>query len=104
MTLQQNKTPQCLIENGKTVADTSELLKIWKSYIETLFHDKLPETYANIDKELSGPPITKAEMKKVILFMKNNKAPGPDGIHAEILKLLNESGPQLLDILLPLFW
>ena len=35
--------------------------------------------------------------------MKNNKVSDPDGIHAEILKLLTESGPQLLDILLPLF-
>jgi len=42
---------------------------------------------------MSGPPITKEEIEKAILSMKNHKAPGPDDIYAEVIKLMNETVP-----------
>lgn len=103
MVTQRNKTPQYIVDNGKIVASTSELLKVWKSYIESLFYDERPETCINPGEEMSGPPITKEEIEKAILSMKNNKAPGPDDIHAEIIKLMKETDSQLMNILTPLF-
>ena len=49
------------------------------------------DTNPNPKEELTGPMITKEEVAKVISIAKNNKARGPDGIPAEILKLIDDN-------------
>lgn len=103
MTTQKSKPLQHIIDGGKIITETSQLLKVWESYIKTLFHDERPEISAEDNEEPSGPPITKDEIKKAISSMKNNRAPGPDGIHGELLKLMCETNSQFIDMILPLF-
>lgn len=57
----------------------------------------------NTDVKLSGPAISKRETGKVIMSMKNNKAPGLDGVQSEIFKLLCETDSRFLQVALLLF-
>ena len=88
--LYKPKTAGCLIDiNGKLLVDKETRLKTWKQYIEELFEDNRIDTPVinNVD---SGPPITDAEVSAAIHKMKDGKTPGPDNIHAELLKLLDQ--------------
>jgi len=44
------------------------------------------------DETITGPSILKGEVEKAIKRLKNKKAPGPDNIHSEVLKLIDENG------------
>ena len=43
-----------------------------------------------------SPPITEAELRRAAGALKNKKAPGPDGLPAEVLKAVARSHPDLL--------
>lgn len=81
--------------NGNTLLDKDnnyamnieDRLRIWKDYIEDLFHDQR-SNHINASTELIGPRITKDEVFYAIKSAKNGKSVGPDEIPAEILKLL----------------
>lgn len=89
-----NKTKKgnvLLDKNGKIIPDTKGRLERWKEYIQELFDDERQEDLINEDTdEESGPDITKEEVLYAIKLSKNNKAPGPDQIPIEILKLIKE--------------
>lgn len=85
-------------ENGKLL-NTEEKLKEWKLYVERLFNDdRANKPEINVDNIIS---ITRREVENAIKQSKNGRAAGPDGIQAEILKLLIEDDAlsKLVDLL-----
>ncbi|XP_072397944.1 uncharacterized protein [Diabrotica undecimpunctata] len=74
---------------GQLLTDT-EISRQWRKYFEQLLNTEKPTTtgqqrqYQCAEPEIPGP--TLAEVKSVISSLKNHKAPGPDGIQAELLK------------------
>lgn len=82
-------------ENNEIACDTNARKIICENYIRNLFSD---ERILNQDTEddLTGPPITRAEIERAIQTLKNNKAPGPDEIPAELIKLLDDKGVAVL--------
>lgn len=75
---------------GNILFDKNEIKNTWKTYIEKLFHDKRNEP-PQMETE-TGPSILISEVRTVIAQMKDGKAPGPDKLHAEFLKLLDDDG------------
>ncbi|XP_072380564.1 uncharacterized protein [Diabrotica undecimpunctata] len=91
--------PTKLFDKDKNILfNTQEKLDRWQEYIAELFSDNQHiEVYDNVE---NGPTITKSEVRSAISRLKNNKAPGPDGIYAEVLKLIEDNQ---LDIMTELF-
>ena len=58
----------------------------WKRYIETLFTDN--RSVSHYITVHDGIDITKVELLRAMLVVKNGKAAGPDGIQMEVLKTL----------------
>lgn len=83
-------------ETNQIVTDIKEKVKIWEKYIEQLFHQDRPSVGSENNRQLTGPPILKAEIEKAIRSSKNNKATGPDEIPSEILKILDETSIEAL--------
>lgn len=75
---------------GNIIVDRLGKTKIWKAYINQLFEDpnrpENPPTY----QTTNFLPITVDEVTRTIIGLKNGKAPGPDNIRNEFLKLLKE--------------
>ena len=55
--------------------------------------DSLPPLHPTL---ADAPPFTIEELQDALRRMKKNKAPGPDGIHAEMLMLLDATNEQIL--------
>lgn len=84
-------------ENNEIVANTQEKGLIWKKYISNLFSDNRLSINKELNNsKLTGPPITKEEIKKVIQEAKENKTVGPDEIPVELLKLSDKEGIAVL--------
>lgn len=97
--IQNRKHPNVLQNaNGEIITDLEEKLKTWKNYVEELFDDERQKPDLNRDGD-EGPEITKAEIKYAIKTIKTGKAPGPDELPSEILKLVeDESMDTLVDL------
>ena len=99
----RNKKPitsALLDDSNKTVIDNEDLKRHWKSYIEELFKSVEPREF-EVTRDLeSSPKILKQEVVKAIKNSKIGKSPGPDQIHIEIIKLLEEEN---IDTLVRLF-
>ncbi|VEN57771.1 unnamed protein product [Callosobruchus maculatus] len=96
----KTNTYALLDENNKTVIEVEDIKRHWKSYIEQLFKSIEPR-YFELTRDLeSSPKILKEEVIKAIKNSKAGKAPGPDQIHIEIIKLLEE---EHIDTLVHLF-
>ncbi|XP_022184225.1 uncharacterized protein LOC111043552 [Nilaparvata lugens] len=76
-----------LMEDRRLSRGSKEKKEQWTKYIEKLFQDNRAE---GIPHEMGecGPHILEEEVNAAINQMKNGKAAGPNGIHAEFLKLL----------------
>lgn len=85
--------------NGNLISEPTEILKVWKKYVEVLFDSDRPNDPPIQPTEMTGPSILKSEVEKAIMSLKNNKAPGPDNIHGEILKILYEKDNQFQNTL-----
>lgn len=72
---------------------------------KNLFHDDRLQPPTNTDEssEESGPEITSSEVVFAIKKQNNGKAPGPDNIFAECLKILAENDSDGLQMLTDLF-
>lgn len=65
--------------------------------METLFPSQPKrETGLTTPGSLEAPPFTEVELLKAASSMRNKKAPGPDGLPAEVLKAVAQSHPKLL--------
>lgn len=83
------RTPTYLIrDNNQIITEQKELEEEWTEYIKNMFDDEreLPEIITD------GYPLSilQTEVENAIKHAKTGKAPGPDGVYIEMLKLLNE--------------
>uniref|UniRef100_A0A8D8SXR8 Craniofacial development protein 2 n=1 Tax=Cacopsylla melanoneura TaxID=428564 RepID=A0A8D8SXR8_9HEMI len=76
-------------EQGEIIIDINEIKETWKNYVEELFADQRNEH--EIPNTMTGPDILVQEVEAAIRSMKDGKAPGPDEVQTEILKLLEEN-------------
>lgn len=99
----KNKKPTTyalLDDNNKAIIDIEDLKKHWKSYIEQLFKSTEPRRF-EVTRDLeSSPKILKQEVLRAIKNSKSGKSPGPDQLHIEMIKLLEE---EHIDRLVQLF-
>ncbi|XP_050502178.1 uncharacterized protein LOC126881750 [Diabrotica virgifera virgifera] len=87
--------------NGILISESTKILETWKQYVENLFASDRPNNYS-IEITENSPSILNSEVKKAICSLKNNKSPGPDNIHAEVLNLC-ETDNSFLETLTTLF-
>lgn len=87
--------------NNKIITEPNKKSSVWKQYIERLFGDNDRTEYRNPTQteQLTGPPITKDEIRKAIEQAKDNKSPGPDELPAEIIKMISEDNLHLYETL-----
>ena len=92
-------------KHGFPLTKQEDQLRRWGEYVEELLNrppppisEAIPEAELMLDVNTAKP--SKEEIAKSIQNQKNGKAPGPDGIPAEILKGdVNTSTQMLYDIL-----
>ncbi|KAI5631200.1 hypothetical protein NE865_16086 [Phthorimaea operculella] len=86
----KSNRPQVLSdENNIPILDKNKKKTLWEQYIQAMFADNsrsAPMLTENID----GPPILKDEVVKALRKAKTGKSTGPDEIHIEVLKLIEE--------------
>jgi hypothetical protein len=82
--------------DGKIVVDEDKMLEVWRAYYEKLSNEEFPWKRENLTEveATSGPgeKITVAEVQAAIKKMKSNKAAGPSGVVADMLKAAGEVG------------
>ena len=88
-------------EHGNTLTKQEDQLRRWGEYFEELLNRPpppipvaIPEAELVLDVNTTKP--SKEEIAKAIQKQKNGKAPGPDGISAEILKGVVNTSTQML--------
>ena len=85
---------------GKLVVDEEKIKETWRQYFEKLSNEEFDWDRASLDEEpvVSGPGevITCQEVREAMAKMKCDKAAGPSGLVAEMLKAAGEIGVQLL--------
>lgn len=81
---------------NKILTTTEEVKKEWEKYIKDLFEDSRAENTTQNIMDENHLPILKSEIKYAIQNMKSGKAPGPDGVRADIMKLIEEDNLDLL--------
>ena len=95
--------------DGNILASENEKLKRWKEHFEMILNrpeptipTDIPEAESDIEIDLDPP--TLQEVKAAIKSMKNDKAPGVDGVTAEMLKIDEEETPRLLTEIFEQIW
>ena len=85
--------------NGRIITDVGDKLKMWKTYLAELFDDERPPKPV-LESNNVHLKILKSEIVYALETMKAGKAPGPDCIPIELIKLFDDD---VIDILLDLF-
>ena len=82
--------------DGRIVVDENKLLEVWRAYYDALSNEEFPWNKATLSdvSMLSGPceKISLQEVRAAIKKMKCNKASGPSGVVADMLKAAGEAG------------
>jgi hypothetical protein len=82
--------------SGKIVMDEAELREVWRSHYEKLSNEEFDWDKDCLGEKqvVSGPilEISRQEVRLAVAKMKCNKAPGPTGVNAELLKCAGEDG------------
>ena len=83
------------------IVDQKQVLKIWENYVTELKdRPNRPETLEvepeEVDTDEKGPSILQSEVEKAVKEMRNRKATGDDDVPGDVLKLLGESGLEIL--------
>ena len=74
--------------DGTILTDEKLIQERWKSYFEDLLNVENPRDPMEQVEAVQGPEdeISYTEIEKAVKQMRNNKAPGPSGITAEMIK------------------
>ncbi|XP_060523267.1 craniofacial development protein 2-like [Cylas formicarius] len=92
---QIRNTGVLLDSDNNTITEVDKKLARWKEYMQKLFgEENVDNVAATVNTE--GPTITQEEVEAAIKRLKNNKSPGPDQIHGEVLKLLDSEQIKLI--------
>jgi len=85
-----------LVDKNDNPINNIEMKKqVWEEYIEKLFQDVRAEEHNAMDST-SGPEIVESEVMYAVRQLRNGKAPGPDNICGELLKLIEGKGITML--------
>ena len=87
-------------ENGKVLSEGAEIKERWHRYFFTLLNGEVTKDSSSRERESRetdadprlGEPISKAEIKEILVKMSTGKAEGPDQMPAEVWKWLGEEG------------
>ena len=95
--------------NGNLVSSETGKLECWKEHFQIIFNRPEPTETAHIpeaeeDVDVNTDQPTLEEVKVAIQVMKNGKAPGPDGVTAEMLKAEYTVIPRLLTKIFSDIW
>jgi hypothetical protein len=86
------KSTGCRNAEGEILTDENDVVNIWKKYFQDLYEgtqdtegppERLPIRKPNGEEDR----LPTAEVLRAIKKLKNNSAPGPDGLNAELIKL-----------------
>ena len=96
-------------KHGKAIAGKEEQKNRWREHFEEILNRPSPANPPDILPAEADLPVecgtpTKQEIKKAIRQMKSGKAPGPDNIPAEALKVDVEETTELLHPLFVKMW
>ena len=81
---------------GELLYEPEDAARRWSEYLGQLFNDfRTNEEFISLNA-LSGPPITKDEIRWALHKSKTNKAAGPDEVVTEMLKALGDTGVNIL--------
>ena len=88
-------------EDGTSLTTEEEKLQRWKQHFEKILNRPDPSVLADIpeadeDLDINLGEITVEEVKNAINKQKNGKAPGDDGVCAEMIKAEDQVTPQIL--------
>ncbi len=89
-------------KGGKILVEEEAIKDRWKTYFTELLNEENPREPLEEICPVEGPEreITRSEIEIAIKSMKNNKAPGPSGMTAEMFKALDHTGIDCLYIIL----
>ena len=96
-------------KDGKLLTAENEQLNRWREYFEELLNRPPPAITPNIPPantllNIKTEPPSKREIRKALQHLKNDKAPGPDGIPPEALKIDMKSSVDSLHKLFERIW
>ena len=82
--------------SGKIVMEETALREAWRSHYEKLSNEEFDwdRSILGEEQKVCGPiqEISREEIRSAVMKMKCNKAPGPTGLGAELLKAAGEDG------------
>ena len=84
--------------NGDIVVEEDKVLEVWRAHYEKLSNEEFPwnrealPVVGAVNESCKGEEITMEEVRSAIKKMRNNKAAGPSGVVADMLKAAGEAG------------
>jgi len=97
---QNKKREKIYIEENETALNDEQSTKKITEYFESLFNKENEEKLDTVNPVEMKKPFTIEEVKHAVKSLKNNKAPGPDNLSAELIK---NSPDELLEKIAILF-
>ena len=102
-------TPVILDKQGNDINDAKRKLERWKEYFEEKLNPEVMtdpnvlNSFPIIDRDPPPPP-HRSETKAAIESLKRGKAPGPDGVTAELINVGSEDVVDLYHSLISATW
>lgn len=105
----QNQDLPLKASDGTLITEEQAKLARWRDHFQQTLNQPDPPALAEIseaeeDLDINLGPISLQEVKDAICKLKNGKAPGEDGVCAEMLKAEEQDTPRLLQSILQDIW